>query len=337
MDGSSLRALSPIMVLGLGFIPCAGCGGSSTAPDAPARLWSDIVPVSFNAPELPEARASGMSELFGPPPLSYEDGQGRRPRTSAGSDLNGRRSRSTGQDENGGSVEVPAPTFNGVYDDPTPSTPVPERSLHADLGLARPELHSPQPSIQTPSPPSSPSHHSPDGWQSPHSNWNDPEPAGVRDHSNMVAPTEHFRSNDVGRPDWQAVDATGSGNYDSDDIVRSDAGPETEIEFTDVSEQTQLPWARQVRRTHEMDAVSDRAHSLVKQGFGLAQRGAYFSAQNEFVRALRLISQARDAERSTTVHAQALAAGLRALEEAEDFVPRGMKVEADLDLDPDQA
>jgi tetratricopeptide (TPR) repeat protein len=77
--------------------------------------------------------------------------------------------------------------------------------------------------------------------------------------------------------------------------------------------------------------VSQRAADHVRRGFSLANRGAYYSARTEFIRALRLVSQSLDAAGGRQ-HGDALAAGLRALDESDDFVPRGARVEADLDL-----
>jgi tetratricopeptide (TPR) repeat protein len=70
----------------------------------------------------------------------------------------------------------------------------------------------------------------------------------------------------------------------------------------------------------------------VQRGFGLAQRGAMYAARTEFVQVLRRVAQAHDAAADTTEHSRALAAGLRALDEAEDFVPDGVQLEAELDV-----
>ena len=78
--------------------------------------------------------------------------------------------------------------------------------------------------------------------------------------------------------------------------------------------------------------VAAHADALARHGMSLAGRGAYFSARSEFIQALRLIAQALDQESPGTQHGQQLAAGLRALEEAKDFVPPGSQLEADLDL-----
>ena len=70
----------------------------------------------------------------------------------------------------------------------------------------------------------------------------------------------------------------------------------------------------------------------VHRGYDLAQRGAFFAARTEFIQVLRRVAQAKDAGASTDEHACALAAGLRALDEADDFVPRGVQLEAELDV-----
>jgi tetratricopeptide (TPR) repeat protein len=70
----------------------------------------------------------------------------------------------------------------------------------------------------------------------------------------------------------------------------------------------------------------------VQRGYDLAQRGALFAAQTEFVQVLRRVAQAKDTASRSDEHSRALAAGLRAIDEAEDFVPKGTQLEADLDL-----
>jgi tetratricopeptide (TPR) repeat protein len=109
------------------------------------------------------------------------------------------------------------------------------------------------------------------------------------------------------------------------DVVGRETGEETgEVSF--------LPWARLPLDDASMGAVSERAGELVRSGFGLGQRGAYYSARGEFIQALRLIAQSLDVKSSTDLHSKALAAGLRAMQEADDFVPRRPAVEADVDV-----
>jgi tetratricopeptide (TPR) repeat protein len=68
----------------------------------------------------------------------------------------------------------------------------------------------------------------------------------------------------------------------------------------------------------------------VQRGYNLAQHGAFFAARTEFIQVLRRVAQAKDTGASSDDHARALAAGLRALDEAEDFVPSGVQLEAEL-------
>jgi tetratricopeptide (TPR) repeat protein len=96
--------------------------------------------------------------------------------------------------------------------------------------------------------------------------------------------------------------------------------------------QTRLPWADRPIHSAAMDAVTRQANECTQRGYELAARGATYSARAELIRALRLIAQALDAQNETTVHSKARAAGLRALSEADDFVPRLSRVEAELNV-----
>ena len=86
------------------------------------------------------------------------------------------------------------------------------------------------------------------------------------------------------------------------------------------------------RRSEHLEMMAREADSHTRKGFELAGRSAYFSARAEFILALRLVSQALDAEYQTGAHSRALAAGLTALKEAQDFIPGGSRLEADLDV-----
>jgi len=86
------------------------------------------------------------------------------------------------------------------------------------------------------------------------------------------------------------------------------------------------------QRSAEMEAVSRLANTRVQEGFALAQHGAIFAARSEFIQALRILAQAKDTEQQTNRHSQALADGLRAIEEADDLLPSGSRLEANLDL-----
>lgn len=81
-----------------------------------------------------------------------------------------------------------------------------------------------------------------------------------------------------------------------------------------------------------MSAVVQQAAAHVRQGFDLANRGAHFSARAEFLHAVRVVAQGLDAQQKTGRHSLALAAGMRAVEEADDLVPRGTRLEGDIDV-----
>lgn len=85
-------------------------------------------------------------------------------------------------------------------------------------------------------------------------------------------------------------------------------------------------------RHREMQLINDRAAEGVRAGFALAHRGALYSAQAEFAAALRVVAQALDAQENTTRHVQALAAGLTALDESEDFLVPARTATAPVDV-----
>lgn len=70
----------------------------------------------------------------------------------------------------------------------------------------------------------------------------------------------------------------------------------------------------------------------VQRGYNLAQRGAFLAARTEFIQVLRRVAQAKDAKSGTSEFSIALATGLRAMDEAEDFVPDGAQLEGELDV-----
>ncbi len=90
--------------------------------------------------------------------------------------------------------------------------------------------------------------------------------------------------------------------------------------------------ARQYERSWELELIAREADKHSRRAFELANKKANFSARLEFTRALRIISQGLDTERGTSRYSRALAAGLRALVEAEDFLPKDGHLEAELDL-----
>jgi tetratricopeptide (TPR) repeat protein len=78
--------------------------------------------------------------------------------------------------------------------------------------------------------------------------------------------------------------------------------------------------------------VSQRAQDKIRRGYALAQRGAYFAARRELVDVLQSIAEAKDQLRGAPRRTPALAKGLRALEEAADFCPRGAEGDTGLSM-----
>jgi tetratricopeptide (TPR) repeat protein len=70
----------------------------------------------------------------------------------------------------------------------------------------------------------------------------------------------------------------------------------------------------------------------VQRAYALAQRGSLYAAETEFVQVLRRIAQAKDADEGYDDHSRSLAAGLRALDEADDFAPSGVQLEAEMNV-----
>ena len=86
------------------------------------------------------------------------------------------------------------------------------------------------------------------------------------------------------------------------------------------------------RRTRDLAARERLAGQFVQQGFQLGNRGAHFSARSEFIEALKLLAASADLAENSRTRSAALAAGLRAIEESDDFVPDRSIVESELDL-----
>jgi tetratricopeptide (TPR) repeat protein len=70
----------------------------------------------------------------------------------------------------------------------------------------------------------------------------------------------------------------------------------------------------------------------VQHAYALAQRGSLYASQTEFIQVLRRIAQAKDSDEGYDDHSRALAAGLRALDEADDFAPSGVQLEAEMNV-----
>lgn len=86
------------------------------------------------------------------------------------------------------------------------------------------------------------------------------------------------------------------------------------------------------RRSDAMALVAERADAQIRHGFALAEKGAVYSAEANFIDALTLIANALDAERGTREATTALGAGLKALREADDFALAIDQLASPLDL-----
>ena len=113
---------------------------------------------------------------------------------------------------------------------------------------------------------------------------------------------------------------------------RSDADTAPSITETNSVNSAPVKATVSTARSEQAESIARQADERVRHGFELAGRGAYYAARAEFISALRLVAQGLDTEEHTTAHGKSLAAGLTAFREAEDFLPRGSKVEADLDI-----
>lgn len=85
-------------------------------------------------------------------------------------------------------------------------------------------------------------------------------------------------------------------------------------------------------RPRDLEMVARRADGHTMAGFELAGRRAYMSAQAEFLQALRMIAESLDIHHGTDRHSKALVAGMRALEESDEFMPTGRGLEGELDV-----
>jgi len=78
--------------------------------------------------------------------------------------------------------------------------------------------------------------------------------------------------------------------------------------------------------------VNELAKAKIQHAYAMASRSSLYVARQELIEVLRMISQAKDAQQGTPDRTKALASGLRALREAEDFAPLGTQLEAELDI-----
>jgi tetratricopeptide (TPR) repeat protein len=85
-------------------------------------------------------------------------------------------------------------------------------------------------------------------------------------------------------------------------------------------------------RSAELMAISRMADEHTRHAFNLANRGAMYSARDEFIEAVQMVAHAIDAEHRTYEHSQALADGLTAIRESDDFNSQGGRLQDNFDV-----
>ncbi len=83
-------------------------------------------------------------------------------------------------------------------------------------------------------------------------------------------------------------------------------------------------------RSTSLEKINDELMPEVRAGFTLGRSGALYAARDQFVSVLRQVAVAKDSQERSDRHLKLLAKGLRALDEAEDFLPRGDVLEIDM-------
>ena len=185
-----------------------------------------------------------------------------------------------------------------------------------------------------------------EGRNLPHRDAEPSEPADVEDHdssSKLVA--RQFVDDEAsdlseGRLPGDSDDSIvnrvvreqqASGQSSSMPVVLQQAG-----EISDSSDKNGLPVvsSEAFARLRLPGHIHTRARRMMKEGTSLAKRGAMFSARQEFLGVLKLVAQAYDSQLGVRYHSKALANGLRALREADDFVVSAAESTVDINLRP---
>lgn len=136
-------------------------------------------------------------------------------------------------------------------------------------------------------------------------------------------------------PDEAAVAASQAqmGHPSLAPTIPQDAAPPP---MTDPTPVAQVPppggAAEPGERSPQMELIAADADRHTRRGYELAGRNAFFAARAEFVTALRLVADGLDTQQQTATHQQAMTAGLTALRECDDFIPRGSRLESDVHL-----
>ncbi len=91
----------------------------------------------------------------------------------------------------------------------------------------------------------------------------------------------------------------------------------------DQAENAPQPLPRRQENRGDLDAVAQRAQQLIDQAYGLADRGAIFSARSDLLTAMHGLCEATDTVNGDRICSQALGDALTAMDEAADFVVNG--------------
>ncbi len=122
---------------------------------------------------------------------------------------------------------------------------------------------------------------------------------------------------DYDRWQWTQVDSV--------DVFRLQLPPPRSLP---IPSQSALPFpARPLQRSASLEQNAREADEYTRQALQLAGRKAHYAARSKLILALQLVAGGLDGQYGTTAHAHALAAGMTAIKEARDFVPKGAQVE----------
>ena len=115
------------------------------------------------------------------------------------------------------------------------------------------------------------------------------------------------------------------------DRPAADAGLPTRVQ-PDITDG--LPLSASVRQSAraKLRIVTQQANRHIRYAFDLGRKGAIYSARAEFVKALRIVAHSLDEAYATNDRGQSLTDGLKALEEAEDFMLRDAALSTSLDV-----
>ena len=128
---------------------------------------------------------------------------------------------------------------------------------------------------------------------------------------------------------------TDPGIYELPPLVNEPAFDSTQIETESKPEHIESAGHNPIDedlflRSTSLEKINDELMPEVRAGFSLGRSGALYAARDQFISVLRQVAVAKDSETRSDKHLKLLAKGLRALDEAEDFLPKGNLLEVDI-------